>query len=79
MAPIWHNYYHGIQKVMFVVDSINLMQLGAATLQFLAIVSHKNLSHVEVSFHELSSILYTMSTFSFASFAQCFGQYCSCF
>ncbi|CAB3258937.1 unnamed protein product [Arctia plantaginis] len=35
MAPLWHNYLDGIEKVIYVVDTSNLCQIsGAAVLLF---------------------------------------------
>ncbi|KAL7648110.1 UNVERIFIED_CONTAM: hypothetical protein RMT77_000011 [Armadillidium vulgare] len=49
MAPIWHSYYRGIQKIIYVVDASNLLQLGSATLSLLSLISHSFLAKSQVS------------------------------
>lgn len=40
MAPIWHSYFGGVRKVMYVIDAVNLTQLGEATMLFMDMLSH---------------------------------------
>lgn len=49
MTPVWQSYYRGVHKVIYVVDAINLVQLGAATLSFLSLLSHPHLARAKVS------------------------------
>lgn len=30
MAPMWKNYYEGVEKIMYVIDTSNLCQISAA-------------------------------------------------
>lgn len=30
MAPMWKNYYDGVEKIMYVIDTSNLCQISAA-------------------------------------------------
>lgn len=43
MAPIWHNYYSGVRKVMYVVDVSNLTHLANATLLFMELLANPKL------------------------------------
>lgn len=43
MAPIWHSYFGGVPKVMYVIDAVNMTQLGEATLLLMDLLSHPRL------------------------------------
>ena len=48
MAPIWKDYYKGVQRIIFVVDAANLFQIGAASLLFLELLNNPFLQNAEV-------------------------------
>ena len=43
MAPIWQNYYKDSEAVMFMVDMSNTMQVSAACIQLLDVLTHARL------------------------------------
>ncbi|KAK8754105.1 hypothetical protein OTU49_010671 [Cherax quadricarinatus] len=43
MSPIWPSYYNGVRKIMYVVDAVNLTQLGEATLLLMDLLAHPKL------------------------------------
>ncbi|KAK7081033.1 ADP-ribosylation factor-like protein 16 [Halocaridina rubra] len=49
MSPIWHNYYAGVTKVIYVIDGVNLTQLGEATLLFMELLENPKLKGVPVA------------------------------
>ncbi|XP_047485123.1 ADP-ribosylation factor-like protein 16 [Penaeus chinensis] len=49
MAPIWHNYYSGVKKLMYVVDVSNLTQLANATLLFMELLANPKLKTTQVA------------------------------
>ncbi|XP_068250110.1 ADP-ribosylation factor-like protein 16 [Palaemon carinicauda] len=51
MAPIWHNYYGGVRKVIYVIDGVNLTQLGEATLQLMELLENPKLRAAQVTTH----------------------------
>lgn len=48
MAPIWHNYYAGVRKVIYVMDAVNLTQLGEATLRLMDLLEDPKLQGAKV-------------------------------
>ena len=48
MSPIWHSYFGGVQKVMYVIDAVNLTQLGEATLLLMDLLSHPRMRAPQV-------------------------------
>ncbi|XP_066939868.1 ADP-ribosylation factor-like protein 16 [Macrobrachium rosenbergii] len=49
MAPIWHSYYGGVRKVMYVIDGVNLTQLGEATLLLMGLLESPKLRGAQVA------------------------------
>lgn len=49
MAPLWHHYFHDINKVMFVVDASNLCQIAAAGVLLYTILTEPNLRNAKVT------------------------------
>lgn len=47
MSPIWHNYYRGVAKVLYVVNANNLTQIGSATLLLMDMLAHPDLRRAE--------------------------------
>ena len=62
MAPIWHNYYRGVKKILFVIDGPNIMQLGTATLSFLNMVNHPHLRNAEVNIFSILKKITSLCT-----------------
>lgn len=59
MAPIWHSYFGGVRKVMYVIDAINLTQLGEATLLLMDLLSHPRMRASQVQFPQsLEGLVY---------------------
>ena len=48
MAPIWHNYYGGVRKVIYVIDGVNITQLGEATLLLMELLENPKLKGAQV-------------------------------
>lgn len=48
MAPIWHKYYRGIDKVIYTVDASNLCQIAAAGILLYTILADPQLLHAKV-------------------------------
>lgn len=49
MAPLWHHYFHDINKVMFVVDASNLCQIAAAGVLLYTILTEPKLKNAKVN------------------------------
>ncbi|XP_071524116.1 ADP-ribosylation factor-like protein 16 isoform X2 [Panulirus ornatus] len=49
MAPIWPSYYTGVKKVLYVVDAVNLTQLGEATILLMDLLAHPKLRAAQVA------------------------------
>lgn len=49
MAPLWHHYFHDINKVMFVVDASNLCQIAAAGVLLYTILTEPKLKNAKVT------------------------------
>lgn len=49
MAPLWHHYFHDINKVMFVVDASNLCQIAAAGVLLYTILTEPKLRNAKVT------------------------------
>lgn len=49
MAPLWHHYFHDINKVMFVVDASNLCQIAAAGVLLYTILTEPKLQNAKVT------------------------------
>ncbi|XP_045452240.1 ADP-ribosylation factor-like protein 16 [Melitaea cinxia] len=43
MAPLWSNYFDGIEKVIFVVDTSNLCQISAAAVMLYTLLAEPKL------------------------------------
>lgn len=56
MAPIWPSYYSGVKKVIYVVDAVNLTQLGEATILLMDLLSHPKLKTAQVRHRMLVSL-----------------------
>jgi GTPase SAR1 family protein len=48
MAPIWRNYYYGIQKIVYVVDASNLCQISAAGVLLYTVLAEPCLRKAKV-------------------------------
>lgn len=48
MSPIWHSYFGRVRKVMYVIDAVNLTQLGEATLLLMDLLSHPRMRASQV-------------------------------
>ncbi|BES93681.1 unnamed protein product [Nesidiocoris tenuis] len=48
MAPLWHHYYEGMQKIMFVVDASNLCQISAAGVLLYSLLAEPCLQSAKV-------------------------------
>lgn len=48
MAPIWKNYFSGVNKIMYVVDTSNLCQVTASAVLFYSLLADPRLLHTKV-------------------------------
>lgn len=48
MAPMWHKYYQGVDKVIYVVDASNLCQIAAAGILLYTILADPQLLRAKV-------------------------------
>ncbi|XP_026480644.1 ADP-ribosylation factor-like protein 16 [Ctenocephalides felis] len=48
MAPIWKNYFTGVNKIMYVVDTSNLCQVTASGVLFYSILADPRLKDTKV-------------------------------
>ncbi|GLH07718.1 ADP-ribosylation factor-like protein 1 [Gryllus bimaculatus] len=48
MAPIWKNYYQGINKIVYVVDTSNLCQIAAAGVLLYSILAEPSLKRTKI-------------------------------
>ncbi|CAB3259331.1 unnamed protein product [Arctia plantaginis] len=49
MAPLWHNYLDGIEKVIYVVDTSNLCQISGAAVLLFTLLAEPRLKNAKVS------------------------------
>uniref|UniRef100_A0A2A4JB41 ADP-ribosylation factor-like protein 16 n=1 Tax=Heliothis virescens TaxID=7102 RepID=A0A2A4JB41_HELVI len=47
MAPLWHNYLDGIEKVIYVVDTSNLCQISAAAVLLYTLLAEPRLKNAK--------------------------------
>jgi hypothetical protein len=59
MAPIWRNYYYGIQRIVYVVDASNLCQISAAGVLLYTILANPCLQKAKVQKNFLYILLHT--------------------
>ena len=48
MVPIWHNYYKDCDALIFMVDLSNTIQVLAACIQLLDVLTHQRLQNTPV-------------------------------
>ncbi|KAF6204800.1 hypothetical protein GE061_018962 [Apolygus lucorum] len=48
MAPLWHHYYRGINRIIFVVDASNLCQISAAGVLLYSLLAEPCLQSAKV-------------------------------
>lgn len=49
VAPLWHNYYNGVTKILYVIDASNLCHISAAGVLFYKILTAPELKHAKVN------------------------------
>ncbi|XP_075991057.1 ADP-ribosylation factor-like protein 16 [Anticarsia gemmatalis] len=47
MAPLWHNYLDGVEKVIYVVDTSNLCQISAAAVLLYTLLAEPRLKNAK--------------------------------
>lgn len=50
IAPLWHKYYNGVEKVVYVVDASNLCQISAAGVLLYTTLVHPALKNAQVRY-----------------------------
>lgn len=65
MAPIWHKYYSGVKKVIYVVDTSNLCQISAAGVLLYTSLAHPDLKNAKVSTTHIQADFYCLKILQF--------------
>ncbi|KAL3286347.1 hypothetical protein HHI36_000855 [Cryptolaemus montrouzieri] len=47
MAPLWHKYFQGIKKLVYVIDASNLCQISAAGVLLYTILADPSLAYIK--------------------------------
>ncbi|XP_026727477.1 ADP-ribosylation factor-like protein 16 [Trichoplusia ni] len=47
MAPLWHNYLDGVEKVIYVIDTSNLCQISAAAVLLYTLLAEPKLKNAK--------------------------------
>ncbi|KAK9869239.1 hypothetical protein WA026_002990 [Henosepilachna vigintioctopunctata] len=48
MAPLWHKYFDGVRKVIYVIDASNLCQISGAGVLLYTILAHPSMTNCKV-------------------------------
>lgn len=48
MAPMWEKYFHGVNKIIYVVDTSNLCQIAAAGILLYTVLANPSLINAKV-------------------------------
>lgn len=61
MAPIWHKYYNGVKKVIYVLDASNLCQISAAGILLYTILADPQLMNAQVTKLKFNKMMYVLN------------------